>query len=152
MEILSLLFCIRSFKVFFAAGIEIKKIVPIWQPYSSCGGFIAPRKGKFQNIGGFNMHTPPNIETYKAKLDGKIKEWNAEADKLQAKAQQAGAGAQAKFREQMAAIRQKESEARAKLTEFGNATKSASDELKVGLDKAVNDLGAAVDKARAQFN
>ncbi len=98
------------------------------------------------------MHTTQNIDTYKANLEGKIKEWNAETDKLQAKAQQAGADAQAKFRDHMAAIRERESEARKKLTEFGNATKSAGDEIKVGLEKAVNDLGAAVDKARAQFN
>ena len=98
------------------------------------------------------MHTMQNIETYKSKLDAKIKEWNAEADKLQVKMQQGGADVQARFREQMATIRQKESEARAKLTEFGNATKNAGDELKVGLDKAINDFGAAVDKARAQFN
>ena len=98
------------------------------------------------------MQTVPNIETYKAKLDGKIKEWNAEAQKLEAKAQQAGADAQAKFRDQMETIRKKESAARAKLTEFGNSAQNAGDDLKFGVDKAVNDFGAAIDKARAQFN
>lgn len=98
------------------------------------------------------MHTPQHLETYKAKFDGAIRQWNAEADKLQAKAERAGADAQAKFKEQFAEIRQKESAVRERLTEFGNAAQSASEDLKAGLDKAVSDFSDAVEKARQQFN
>lgn len=98
------------------------------------------------------MHTNQHLESYKAKLEGKLQEWNAEADRLQAKAKQAGANAEMKLREQAEAIKQKETEARRKLTEFGNASKDAAERLKAGLDKAVNEFGTAVDQARAQFH
>lgn len=98
------------------------------------------------------MQTSPNLDAYKHKLDGKIREWNAEASKLQAKAEQAGADVQAKFREQAEAVRRKESEARAKLTEFGNASAKASETIKDGLDRAINEFGDAIDRARKQFH
>jgi F0F1-type ATP synthase membrane subunit b/b' len=98
------------------------------------------------------MQHSQNFENYKAKLDGKIREWNAEATKLQAKAQQAGADAQAKFREQADAVRRMESQAREKLTQFGNASANAGDEIKGGLDRAITDFGAAIDRAKKQFH
>ncbi|MGD9798960.1 MAG: hypothetical protein AB7F91_10470 [Parvularculaceae bacterium] len=98
------------------------------------------------------MHTSQNFQTYKAKLDGKVREWNAEAEKLQAKAQQAGAQAQAKFREQAETVRRMESQAREKLTEFGNASAKAGDQVRSGVDEAIDDFGSAIDRARKQFH
>jgi len=114
-----------------------------------CDGQISLRKLKPLNFGGekckqFQILKPTRRNLTERSRNG--------AQKLEAKAQQAGADAQAKFRDHMDTIRKKESAARAKLTEFGNAAQNAGDEIKLGLDKAVNDFSPAVDKARAQFN
>ncbi len=98
------------------------------------------------------MQTAQNFEAYKSKLDGKISEWNADIDKLAANAQQKGADAQMKLRQQVEEIRQKQSEATARLTEFGNATGVAAQEIKKGLDKALTEFTTAVDNARKQFH
>lgn len=94
------------------------------------------------------MENSQNIDNYHAKLDGKMKEWSADADKVTAAAKAAGADAETKLRDAVADIKTKETAARTRLTEFGAAAKDKRDGLKAGIETAYTDFSAAVDKAR----
>jgi len=92
-----------------------------------------------------------NKEAYQQQLQAKLDEWQAEIDKLRAKAQGAAADSQVEYNKQIEALQSKQDDAKQKLSELQQASEGGWEELKAGIEKSWNDLGEAVNAARSKF-
>lgn len=92
-----------------------------------------------------------NKEAYQQQLQAKLDEWNAEIEKLRAKAQGAAADSQIEYNQQVEQLERKRDEAKQKLSELQQASEGAWEHLKTGAEKAWNDLGEAVSSAKSKF-
>jgi hypothetical protein len=90
-------------------------------------------------------------EAYEKKIEAQMDEWKIEINKLKAKANKAEADAQIKYYKQIEDIRAKQEAAREKLTELKGAGEDAWEDLKTGLENALNSLGDAVKSATSRF-
>lgn len=90
-------------------------------------------------------------EAYEKKIEAQLKEWKTEIDKLKAKVEKAEADTQIKYHEQIEDIKVKQEAARKKLAELKEAGEDASEDLRIGLDKALKSLGGAVESAISRF-
>jgi uncharacterized coiled-coil DUF342 family protein len=84
----------------------------------------------------------------KAKLD----EWNAEIDKLEAKARQKEADARKDLEKQIEELKAKRSKANEQIDQMSSAGESAWNDLKAGVEQATNALGDALKSARSRFS
>ncbi|MGD2173508.1 MAG: coiled coil domain-containing protein [Gammaproteobacteria bacterium] len=91
-------------------------------------------------------------ETYRKKIDAKMDEWNAEIDKLEARADRAGADMQLQYYEELKKLRALQEEARSKLDELGDAGDDAWEDLKNDVDNAIAAIERAVNTAGARFS
>jgi len=90
-------------------------------------------------------------DAFAQKLKAKIDEWNAEIDRLTAKAQQAEAEARMEYLEQVEEIRKHRDEARQRLKKLQEAGEGAWEDLKSGAEMAVDSMVQAVKSARERF-
>jgi hypothetical protein len=88
---------------------------------------------------------------YQEKIETQLKDLAAKIDVLIAKADQARAEAKVKYSKQIEDLRGKQESARQKLQTLKEAGGGAWDDLKKGLDYAVEDLKTAVQAALARF-
>lgn len=86
-------------------------------------------------------------QAYERKLEAKLEEWQADIDKLRAKAKQAGADAQIAYQKQIDDLRKGRDEMEGKLTEIRNAQSAAWSDIKSGADKAWDDMSKAMKDA-----
>jgi len=75
-----------------------------------------------------------NREAYVQKLKAKIEEWNADIDKLSAKAKQAKAEKKVEYQDQIETLRVKRAELERKMSEMQQASKSTWEDLKKGVE------------------
>ena len=87
------------------------------------------------------------LQKFKANLD----QWNADIDKLEAKAREAQADAQAQYHKQLDDLRQMRDEALQRYTEVQNATVEAWDTMAQGTEKAWQAWFDAFQDARSKF-
>ncbi len=87
------------------------------------------------------------IDKMKAKLD----EWNAEINKLQAKADGASAELQLKFKQDIKHLKEQRKQIAEKLQAVQKASDSAWDDLKAGLEKSWHSLDKAISSAWSRF-
>lgn len=87
------------------------------------------------------------VNTMKAKID----EWNADIDKIEAKAKQAAASAQAEYQEMLTELRKRRDEANVKLRELQATNESAWSDMRVGFEKAWTDLAGAFQSAMQRY-
>ncbi len=85
-------------------------------------------------------------------VESKLREWDAEIEKLEAKVQQAEAGAKAEYQKQLQKLRNQRADAEQKLKELQQAGEEAWDELKEGLEKSFDSLSSAVKAALNKFS
>lgn len=90
-------------------------------------------------------------EAYEKKLQASLHEWNAEIDKLKAKADKAEADIQIEYYKQIEDLRSKQQEAYEKLNELKKAGEDAWEDLKAGVELAWDSLGEAVKSAASRF-
>lgn len=90
-------------------------------------------------------------DAYVKKLQAKLDEWNAEIDKLEAKARSAQADTQRVMNERLADLRSKRDDIAAKLKELRTAGGEAWQDLKAGADLAWQSLREALESAKARF-
>lgn len=86
-------------------------------------------------------------DAYVQKMKGQLDRWNAEIDRLQAKAKEAGSEAQKEFHERVAELRSRREGAEEKLEELRSSTSGAWEDLKTGVELAWESLGEAVKSA-----
>lgn len=91
-------------------------------------------------------------EAYEKKLQSKLDEWNAEIDKLKAKADSAEADAQLEYHKQIEELRAMQDEAGKKFDELKEAGDDAWEDLKAGIDRAWDSLSSSIKSARSRFN
>ncbi len=90
-------------------------------------------------------------DEYFAMMEGQIKKWDAEVDKLRVKGEQMSADASAKYAEQLKAMRANRDAAYKKLQEIRTANESAWQHMQSGIDSAWDSMKNALDKASSQF-
>ncbi len=92
-----------------------------------------------------------NKDAYVRKLKAKIDEWNAEIDKLMAKADQAGAEAKIKYRHQLDDLRVKRKEVEDRLAALQEAGESSWEGLKHGIERSWDTWMQSFTKAKSEF-
>ena len=92
-----------------------------------------------------------NREAYVKKMKAKLDEWNAEIDKLEAKARQNEADVQQQVAEQVETLKKKRKSTEKDLDRLRQAGESAWEDLKAGVENAANSMGDAIRSAQSQF-
>ncbi|GHC23508.1 MULTISPECIES: coiled coil domain-containing protein [Aidingimonas] len=92
-----------------------------------------------------------NREAYEQKLQAKLDEWQAEIDKLRARAKSNEADARIEREEEADRLEAKREEVRQKLDELRNSSDDAWDDIKDGAERAWDSLSASFEKARSRF-
>lgn len=86
-------------------------------------------------------------EAFIDKMTAQLKQWNAEIDKLEAKAEEAQADAKADYRKQIRDLRDKKQAAQDKLEKVKQGGEEAWEELRSGAEEAVDTMKDAFHKA-----
>jgi uncharacterized coiled-coil DUF342 family protein len=93
----------------------------------------------------------PDKDAYVQKLHAKLEEWNAEIDKLKAKADQAEADSRVEYQKQIESLQQKRKDVESKIEEIAEAGEGALEELKSGVQGAWDSMEKALKAARSKF-
>ena len=86
-------------------------------------------------------------DNYVRKMHSLLDKGSAEIDVLEAKAEEAEAGARDEYRKQIAALRARQEEARAKLASLRVAGEGAWQDLQAGVEMAWEAIGEAIAEA-----
>ncbi|MEJ2545460.1 MAG: hypothetical protein P8Y99_15465 [Calditrichaceae bacterium] len=89
--------------------------------------------------------------TYIDKMAAKLKEWDAELQKLEAKADTVKADMKAEYREQLANLHSKKDEAQQKLNQIKETSEGAWKELKDGIENSWKIMGDSIKNAIEKF-
>ncbi|MCG6879073.1 MAG: hypothetical protein LJE96_08020 [Deltaproteobacteria bacterium] len=90
-------------------------------------------------------------DAYVQKLHAKLDEWNAQIDKMKAKADQAEADSRIEYNKRIGELREKRSETKEKLEALREAGEGAWEDLKSGVQLAVESMEQALNSAKARF-
>jgi chromosome segregation ATPase len=90
-------------------------------------------------------------EQYEQKLEAQLDEWNAEINKIKAKAKGAEADGIIEYEKEIKELNSKQEAAKDKLKELKNASEDAWEDLKVGIDDALGSLGKAFKSATSRL-
>ncbi len=90
-------------------------------------------------------------EAYKQKKAAQLKEWGAQINLLEAKAENIGADIKVKHAEVVKELRAKHQVASEKMKELGKASGEAWEQVKVTADKVWDDLKTGVADAHSKF-
>jgi hypothetical protein len=89
---------------------------------------------------------------YQQKIEARIDEWNAEMDKLRARAERLEAEGRIEAQRRLLDIQARRDAAEAKLADLKKTGDAAWRDLTEGVDRAVQELGDAVKKAASKFS
>ncbi|WP_305907331.1 hypothetical protein Q9L42_016450 [Methylomarinum sp. Ch1-1] len=92
-----------------------------------------------------------NRSDYVKKMKAKLDEWNADIDRLEARAEAAQADLQIEYQQQIEALKEERDEAAAKLKTLEAASDEAWEDIKSGVEMAWTSLHSAVDSAISRF-
>jgi uncharacterized membrane-anchored protein YhcB (DUF1043 family) len=111
---------------------------------TGCGKAESPQEKAQKKVTGQMEQLQKNIDNLKKSYTDRLAEMQKKFDAQMAKAHK-------EYSESMAALKQKQDEAKKELAELKTATGAAWQKAKVKLDKTVDDLQKAYDKAKSQF-
>jgi len=97
-------------------------------------------------------YTQEQMQAFGEQTEARLAEYKKEIDQLQAKAEKLEGDAKAKAEQQLTALRQKRDEVSEKLKDLSSSSGNAWEQLKSGIDAAMEDLGNAYKKAAAEFS
>jgi DNA repair exonuclease SbcCD ATPase subunit len=97
-------------------------------------------------------YTQEQMQAFREQTETRLTEYKKEIDQMQAKAEKLGGDAKAKAGQQLTALRQKREEVSEKLKELSSSGENAWEQLKTGIDVAMEDLGSTNKKAAAEFS
>jgi lipid II:glycine glycyltransferase (peptidoglycan interpeptide bridge formation enzyme) len=92
-----------------------------------------------------------NREEYVQKLKTQLDQWNAEAEKWEAKANEAQAGMKAEYEKQLAAVNSRRDEALYQMKLLQGASLDAWQDMMRGTEEAWKNMQEAFNKARSHF-
>jgi seryl-tRNA synthetase len=90
-------------------------------------------------------------EQYEKKLQAQLDKWDAEINKLKAKADGAKADGQLEYYKEIEELRTMQKNATDKLTELKNSSDDAWEDLKSGIDSAIGSLDNAFRAAVSRY-
>lgn len=90
-------------------------------------------------------------DEYVRKMHSLLDKGNAEIDALESKLEHVEAGARDAYQKQIATLRARQDEARAKLESLRNASEGAWQDLKAGVELAWGAIGEAIDSAKSRI-
>ena len=90
-------------------------------------------------------------ELYQQKMKARLDEWEADVDKLKAKASGASADVQLDMNRQIKALERNIEEGKAKLSELAEAGEDAWESIKDGVESAWDSLKSAATDAASKF-
>ena len=90
-------------------------------------------------------------EAYIQKLHAKIDEWNADIDRLKAKADQVEANSKIEYQKQIQALKTNRDEIEKKISEISRSSENAWEDLKAGVDLAWEAMSEAIKSATTRF-
>jgi uncharacterized coiled-coil DUF342 family protein len=93
----------------------------------------------------------PDKDAYVQKMHAKLDEWNAEIDELKAKADKAEAKSRFEYQKEIENLRERREDAKEKLTEISRSGEGAWEDLKSGIQNAVDSMEEALKSARSRF-
>ena len=97
-------------------------------------------------------YTQEQMQAFREKTEARLAEYKKEIAELQTKAEKLEGDAKAKAEQQLTPLRQKQDEVSEKLKELSSSSGKAWDQVKSGIDTALEDLGNAYKKAAAEFS
>lgn len=90
-------------------------------------------------------------DAYRQKMTAQLKEWSAQIDLFEAKAENAGADMKVRRAEELEKLRTKQRSAHEKLQDLEKASGEAWEQIKETADKIREDLKTGIAEARARF-
>ena len=97
-------------------------------------------------------YTLEQMQAFREQTETRLAEYKKEIDQLQAKAEKLGRDEKAKAEQQLTALRQKRDEVSEKLKNLSSSSGNAWEQVKSGIEAAMEDLGNAYKKAAAEFS
>jgi DNA-binding transcriptional MerR regulator len=97
-------------------------------------------------------YTQEQMKTFRKQMEIKLNEYGEKIDQLQAKTEKLGEDGKTKAQQQLTSLRQKRDEVSEKLKELSSSSGNAWEQLKSGIDAAMEDLGNAYKKIAAEFS
>ncbi len=90
-------------------------------------------------------------DAYKKKMEAQLEIWQAEIDRLKAKAKEKSADSEIEYNEQIDEITEKKQATENRLAEMKDASTDSWSDLKSGLQEAADDLNYAIESAKKRF-
>jgi uncharacterized coiled-coil DUF342 family protein len=84
-------------------------------------------------------------------MHSKLDQWSNEIDALVAKVDKTEEQVQAEFHQQIEALRSKQDEVHQQLYELEHASEGAWEDMKLGIEMALDDISEAIDSAISRF-
>jgi chromosome segregation ATPase len=97
-------------------------------------------------------YTQEQMQAFREQTETRLAEYEKEIDQMQATAEKLEGDAKAKAEQQLTALRQKRDEVSEKLKDLSSSSGHAWEQLKSGIDAAMEDLAKAYKKAAAEFS
>ena len=97
-------------------------------------------------------YTQEQMQSFREETETKLAEYEKDMNQLLAQAEKLEGDAKAKAEQQLTDFRQKRDAVSEKLKELGSSGKNAWEQMKSGIDDAMQDLGNAFNKAAAEFS
>ncbi len=97
-------------------------------------------------------YTQEQMQAVRKQMETRLDDYGKEIDQLKAKAEKLEGDAKAKAEQQLTALRQKRDGVSEKVKELGSSSGNAWEQLKSGIDAAMEDLGNAYKKVAAEFS
>ena len=97
-------------------------------------------------------YTQEQMQAFREQTETRLIEYRNKIDQLQAGAEKLGGDAKEKAEQELTALRQKQDEVSEKLKELSSSGGKAWEQLKSGIDAAIEDLDNAYKKAAAEFS
>ena len=92
------------------------------------------------------------MQAFQEQMESRLAEYDGKIDQLETKTKEMGEDARAKAEEELTALRQKRDEVSRKLKGLSSSSKDAWEEMKSGINSAMEDLDKAYEKAAAEFS
>jgi Skp family chaperone for outer membrane proteins len=99
----------------------------------------------------YEEHVAGSKEHYQEKIESTLNEWGGEIEKIRKKADQLGADAKDKYREQIEDLRARQETARKKLEDLKRTGGEAWEDLRHGAEAALDELKKGVEGAVAKL-
>jgi hypothetical protein len=97
-------------------------------------------------------YTQEQMQAFEKQAETRLAEYEKDIDQLQAKAQKLEGDAKVKAEQQLTALRQKRDQVSEKIKELGSSSADAWQNIKSGIDAAMEELGNAFKKAADEFS